>query len=72
MNDTFSDLISRLRNGQMANKSEIFVIKTKQNILFLDLLVEEGFIRGYKLIEQESNKVLVLLKYFQAKPAIQL
>ena len=71
MNDTFSDLITRLRNGQQAKRSEILVLKTKQTILFLDLLIQEGFIRGYKFLESHPHNILVLLKYSQNKPVIQ-
>ena len=70
MNDTLSDLITRIRNGQLANRLEIFVLKTKISILFLDILMKEGFIRGYRFSTDQSHHIVVLLKYYQNQPTI--
>ena len=67
MKDNISDMITRIRNGQ---KSKLFAITlfwpTPQICLdILDLLKNEGYIRGYKKIISNDNKIhiLVLLSY---------
>jgi small subunit ribosomal protein S8 len=70
MGDILADLITRLRNGQMANRLEVSVLKTNYSVLFLDLLKKEGFIRGYKFNEKTPNEILVLLKYHKGKAVI--
>jgi small subunit ribosomal protein S8 len=70
MNDIIADLIIRIKNGSLANKLEIFVFKTKYSICLLNLLEEEGFIRGYKISKEKPNYLIVLLKYSENKPVI--
>lgn len=70
MNDIIADLIARIKNGSLANKLEIDVLKTKYSIHFLEVLEKEGFIRGYKLSKEKPNYLIVLLKYFESKPVI--
>ncbi len=70
MNDIIADLITRIRNGSLANKLEILVLKSKYTIYFLNILEKEGFIRGYKISKDQPYYLIVLLKYFESKPVI--
>jgi small subunit ribosomal protein S8 len=64
---TISDLSTRIRNGQKMRKLTILVKKTKNTIDILNVLKDEGFIRGYTIKEK---KIEVLLKYLSDKPVI--
>lgn len=70
MNDIIADLITRIRNGSLANKLEILVLKSNYSIHFLNILEKEGFIRGYKISKEKPTHLIVLLKYFNSKPVI--
>ena len=74
MNDLISDLITRIRNGQMAHLTAIKVCNSKYSRKFLDVLYEEGFICGYSLNYESSKNaehyLKVHLKYMSGKPSI--
>jgi small subunit ribosomal protein S8 len=72
MSDPLGDMLSRIRNGQMANKSviECPFAKLRENVC--KVLVEEGFIRAYKIVEQDNNKkaLHIELKYSEGRGVI--
>ena len=71
MTDPISDLLTRIRNGQMVIKSKIDSPSSKLKVAILKVLQEEGFIRGFEIIEDEKGKQLeISLKYFDGKPVI--
>ena len=71
MTDPISDLLTRIRNGQMVRKSKIACPTSKLKVSILKVLQEEGYIRGYEFSETEKGKVLeISLKYFDGKPVI--
>jgi small subunit ribosomal protein S8 len=61
MKGHFYNLISNLKNGQIVNKA--FVINENSRICrkVLDILWDEGFILGYKILP--VNKLKIYLKY---------
>lgn len=65
MNDQISDLITRIRNGQKQGLLKITLYKpaSKFCLNFLDILYNEGYIRGYKIKELKPLNIEVLLKY---------
>jgi small subunit ribosomal protein S8 len=72
MSDPLGDMLSRIRNGQMAQKSviECPFAKLRENVC--KVLVEEGFIRAYKIVEQDNNKkaLHIELKYSEGRGVI--
>ncbi|MCB9988363.1 MAG: 30S ribosomal protein S8 [Rhodospirillales bacterium] len=71
MSDPLGDMLTRIRNGQHASKSVITCPASKLKASVLDVLVQEGFIRGYKVAEQDNKKELQIeLKYDQGEPVI--
>lgn len=73
MNDQISDLITRLRNGQNRKLLTITLYKptSKYCLHFLDILYNEGYIRGYKILESKPLHIMVYLKYTaDGSPAI--
>ncbi len=71
--DSISDLITRIRNGQMARKKTVDSPMSRARENLLKVLLSEGYIRGYEIVDVEGagHKILrVELKYFEGKPVI--
>ena len=47
VNDPIGDLITRIRNAQMRNKSKVSTPGSHLRVRVLDVLKSEGYIRGY-------------------------
>ena len=71
--DPLGDMLTRIRNAQMRGKSKISTPASRLRAHVLDVLKDEGFIRGYATIEKEGNKpeIEIELKYYEGKPVIQ-
>ena len=72
LQDPLSDLFSRIRNAQMRNKSVVSspVSKLRENIL--EVLKNEGYIRGYSVTKHSSGReeLDIELKYDDKGPVI--
>ena len=69
--DPIGDLLTRIRNGQLRRKSKISSPNSRLRIRLLDVLQEEGFIRGYAEIEFQGKRELEIeLKYHEGRPVI--
>ena len=71
MSDTLADMITRIRNGQKANKVSIKAIYSKLNANVCSVLKNEGYINGFNVDKNENKQVLVIdLKYNSGSPVI--
>jgi small subunit ribosomal protein S8 len=71
MNDPLGDLLTRIRNAQMRNKSKVSSPGSKLRESVLEVLKSEGYIRGYTVTEREGRAELdIELKYFEGEPVI--
>ena len=71
MNDPIGDLLSRIRNAQMRNKSKVSSPGSKLRESLLEVLKNEGYIRGYAVVEKDGRSELEIeLKYFDGAPVI--
>jgi small subunit ribosomal protein S8 len=71
LNDPLSDLITRIRNAQMRGRTTVTSPTSKLRVRVLDVLVEEGYVRGYGEIEKDGHTELeIQLKYFEGAPVI--
>lgn len=71
MNDPLGDMLTRIRNAQMRNKSSVRTPASKLRAWVLDVLKDEGYIRGYERDENAGKPELVVeLKYFDGTPVI--
>jgi len=72
LSDLLADVITRIRNGQMAGHS--IVITPSSNLVksVLDVMIKESYIKGYEEFEQSKGIMLlkVDLKYHQGQPVI--
>jgi small subunit ribosomal protein S8 len=72
MTDPLSDLLTRIRNGQRANKSAVMSPASKMRVSVLEVLQREGYIRGYSLEDDEDGlpQLRIELKYYEGAPVI--
>jgi small subunit ribosomal protein S8 len=71
MNDPLGDLLARIRNAQMRNKSKVSSPNSRLRESVLEVLKTEGYIRGFAVIEREGRSELdIELKYFEGEPVI--
>jgi small subunit ribosomal protein S8 len=71
MNDPLGDLLARIRNAQLRNKSKLTSPNSKLRERVLEVLKTEGYIRGYAVVEREGrSEIEVELKYFDGEPVI--
>jgi small subunit ribosomal protein S8 len=72
MTDPISDLLTRIRNGQMSGKTEVKAPASRLKAEVLRVLKEEGYIADFSKIDDEGKPVLsIKLKYYQGKPVIE-
>ena len=70
MQDPISDLLTRIRNAQMAGHETVALPASKTKLAILKVLVDEGFVDNYEVLEGPKPEILVSLKYFQSSPVI--
>lgn len=72
MSDPLADMITRIRNGQRANKKAVNSPSSKLRQRVLDVLEREGYIRGYASEESDAGKpeINIELKYHEGDPVI--
>lgn len=72
MSDPLGDLLTRIRNGQQANKRTIKAPGSRLHCNVLDVLQREGYIRSYEMreVRRGVREVDIELKYADGGPAI--
>src|SRR5262249_16367640 len=72
MNDRVGDMIARIYNAQMRNKSKVSTPASRLRVSVLDVLKTEGFIRGYAAVEHSNGRkeLEIELKYSDGEPVI--
>jgi small subunit ribosomal protein S8 len=71
MTDPIGDLLTRIRNAQSRGLSKIHSPASRLRSTVLDVLVTEGYIRGYLEMEKDGHKELEIeLKYYDGRPVI--
>ena len=62
MQDTVGDMLTRIRNAQMANKVSVAMPSSKLRKSIADLLVSEGYVASAVVTEQENNKATLTIE----------
>lgn len=73
MHDPISDMLTRIRNGQRANKISVAMPSSKLKCAIAQVLKEEGYIESFSVSTEEQNKpsLIVELKYYAGRPVIE-
>lgn len=72
MTDPLADMLTRIRNGQRAGKTQVKAPASKLRARVLDVLQREGYIRGYSTAEIAPgiSELTIELKYHDGEPVI--
>lgn len=72
MTDPLGDMLTRIRNGQMARKSAVTAPASRLRANVLEVLKREGYIRGYSQADQRAGvaELTIELKYHEGAPVI--
>ena len=64
MSDPIADMLTRIRNANTAKHDTVDIPSSKMKIAIADILVDEGFIEKYDLIDEGPFKTIrITLKY---------
>lgn len=72
MNDPLGDMLTRIRNAQMRKRPKVSTPASNLRQRVLDVLAEEGYIRGYARVDNKNgtSEFEIELKYANGQPAI--
>jgi small subunit ribosomal protein S8 len=71
MQDPIADMLTRIRNGQAANKVSVKMPSAKLKVAIAKLLKDEGYIADYAVADEAKPELEVTLKYFQGQPVVE-
>ena len=64
MTDPIADLLTRVRNASAVCHEKVFIPASNLKLRIVNLLMQEGFIRNFKIIKDDKQDVIcVYLKY---------
>ncbi|EXH17305.1 30S ribosomal protein S8 [Acinetobacter baumannii 44467_6] len=73
MQDTVADMLTRVRNAQMAKKQTVSMPSSKLKVAIANVLQQEGYISNVEVAQEETKSTLTItLKYFEGKPVIEM
>jgi small subunit ribosomal protein S8 len=71
MQDPLADMLTRIRNAQLAGKPTVTMPSSKLKVAVANVLEAEGYIGGQQVEEVDGKATLAIaLKYFEGKPVI--
>ena len=72
MSDPIADMLTRIRNGQQAQKLSVVMPSSKLKVAIAKVLQDEGYIDGYTVHDNSGKPNLeVSLKYYAGRPVIE-
>jgi small subunit ribosomal protein S8 len=72
MSDPIADLLTRIRNAQMVAKTTVSVSASKVKVAIAQVLKDEGYIDGFKVVQDGGKSELeIALKYYAGRPVIE-
>ena len=72
VNDPIGDMIARIKNAAQRGRNKVATPASKMRARVLDVLADEGYIRGYQLVQKPGAfpEFEIELKYFDGQPVI--
>jgi small subunit ribosomal protein S8 len=71
LTDPIADMLARMRNASMIKRKDLSLPSSKVKIEIAKILKEEGFIKNYKVIEDDKQGILnISLKYTDANQSV--
>ena len=72
MSDPIADMLTRIRNGQMIEKTSVSMPASKLKVAIAQVLKDEGYIDGFAVKGEGAKPELeIALKYYAGRPVIE-
>ncbi|MGB4881463.1 MAG: 30S ribosomal protein S8 [Neisseria sp.] len=71
MHDPISDMLTRIRNAQRANKVAVAMPSSKLKCAIAEVLKQEGYIEEYAVSADAKPILEIQLKYYAGRPVIE-
>ena len=72
MSDPIADMLTRIRNAQMVNKTSVAMPSSKLKVAIAQVLKDEGYIDGFAVTGEAAKPALeIALKYYAGRPVIE-
>jgi len=71
MSDPIADMLTRIRNGQAAEKASVSMPASKMKQAIAKVLKDEGYIKDFAVTDGGKPEMTVSLKYFEGRPVIE-
>jgi len=72
MSDPISDMLTRIRNAQQAEKASVAMPSSKLKVAIAKVLKDEGYVEDFAVREGEGKPTLEIgLKYYAGRPVIE-
>ena len=72
MTDPIADMLTRIRNAQMAEKATVLMPSSKVKVAIAKVLKDEGYVEGFAVVGEDNRPQLeIALKYYAGRPVIE-
>jgi len=72
MSDPIADMLTRIRNAQRIEKTEVAMPSSKLKVAIAGVLKDEGYIDGFSVVANDGKPELRIgLKYYAGRPVIE-
>jgi small subunit ribosomal protein S8 len=72
MSDPIADMLTRIRNAQRVEKTEVVMPSSKVKVAIANVLKDEGYIEGFSVNDADGKAELTVgLKYYAGRPVIE-
>jgi small subunit ribosomal protein S8 len=72
MSDPIADMLTRIRNAQQVEKTEVVMPASKLKAAIAQVLTDEGYVEGFKVEPNDGKPQLRIgLKYYAGRPVIE-
>lgn len=71
MHDPISDMLTRIRNAQRANKASVTMPSSKLKVAIAEVLKSEGYVEDFAVSAEAKPTLEIQLKYYAGRPVIE-
>ena len=71
MQDPIADLLTRIRNAQLASHPDVAMPSSKVKMAICQVLKDEGYIESFEVSKESKPKLNVQLRYHEGRPVIE-
>ena len=71
MQDPLADMLTRIRNAQMAEKSVVSMPSSTLKVAVAKVLKDEGYVADFQISSDIKPLLTIELKYFEGRPVIE-